>query len=64
MKTTFKGKGAATQNRQARQAQRPGRTVICQAFASRCSICGTHLEDDICAHGHEVGKQYPIGSNR
>ncbi|MFA7365258.1 MAG: hypothetical protein WCZ12_02775 [Patescibacteria group bacterium] len=36
--------------------------VICQAFGSRCNICGSFIPegDDICNNAHQIGKLYLI----
>ena len=35
------------------------KTAVCQAY---CTICGAFFDeaDDICAHGHEIGKSYQV----
>ena len=34
--------------------------VKCQIFDERCSICGTHFEEDVCSSGHQIGHNYTI----
>lgn len=30
---------------------------------NQCSICGTHFDDDICSHGHQLGTQVSVLKN-
>ncbi len=41
----------------------PVKTVKCQQFGNRCSICGTFFEEDVCENGHQIGYSYTVATS-
>ena len=42
--------------------KQPKKTQTCEAFGSRCTICGSYFGDggdDVCSYGHQIGEAYP-----